>query len=106
MGKTRRPASKALRSKAERPKRPRSATHRPAYRALLLTIKKARKQLGLTQVEVCRALGKPPSWLSKCELGERRLDPIDLQEIATVYGVPLDELLPPTRRLDRIPRRG
>jgi|GEM_PF-940338 len=102
MGKTRRLASNTKRSKAKQPKRPRSATHRPAYRALLLAIKEARKQLGLTQVEVCRALGKPTSWLSKCELGERRLDPIDLQELASVYGVPLSDFLPPLRHLAKL----
>jgi len=44
-------------------------------------------------------LGKPTSWLSKCELGERRLDPIDLQELAAVYEISVLDLLPPLRRL-------
>jgi transcriptional regulator with XRE-family HTH domain len=58
-----------------------------------------RLQLGLTQVQVCKALGRPTSWLSKCELGERRLDPIDLQELAAVYGASVSDLLPPVRGL-------
>lgn len=94
MAKTRRTASNV--------KRRRSAIHRPAYRALLVALKATRIRLGFTQVEVCQALGRPTSWLSKCELGERRLDPIDLQELANVYGVQLSELLPPLRRLTRL----
>lgn len=31
-------------------------------------------------------MGKPHSFVSKCELGERRLDIIELQRIAKIYG--------------------
>jgi hypothetical protein len=39
----------------------------------------------MTQVEVAAKLGRPTSYVSKCELGERRIDPIDLKEFATLY---------------------
>jgi transcriptional regulator with XRE-family HTH domain len=50
---------------------------------------RARLEAGLTQEEAGRALGKPKSFVSKCELGERRIDPIDLQDFAALYGKPL-----------------
>lgn len=47
---------------------------------------KARRDAGYLQGEVARRLGKPHSFISKCELGERRLDIIELQRIAKIYG--------------------
>jgi len=41
---------------------------------------------GLTQVEVAKRLGKAHSFLSKCELGERRVDFVELQQLAKIYG--------------------
>jgi transcriptional regulator with XRE-family HTH domain len=35
---------------------------------------------------VAERLGKSHSFVSKCELGERRLDIIELQRIAKIYG--------------------
>ena len=37
-------------------------------------IKTVRDEAGLTQRELCRRLGKEHSFISKCELGERRVD--------------------------------
>ena len=48
----------------------------------------------MTQVQVARALGRPNSYVSKCELGERRIDPIDLWEFASLYGKPVLYFLP------------
>jgi transcriptional regulator with XRE-family HTH domain len=45
----------------------------------------ARKDAGLTQVEVARMLGKANSFISKCELGERRVDFVELQQLAKIY---------------------
>ncbi len=72
----------------------RSATHRPEYQELLKRLRRARKDAGLTQVEVAEALGRPQSYLTKCELGERRIDPIELQEFALLYGKPISYFLP------------
>ena len=47
---------------------------------------KARHDAGFLQEDVSRRLGKPHSFLSKCELGERRLDIIEVQQIAKLYG--------------------
>ena len=49
----------------------------------------ARKEAGLTQREVCVKMGKSTSFISKCELGERRLDYVELQKLANIYKKPV-----------------
>ena len=56
-------------------KQRRSAVHRAEYQYLLKRLRAARRQAGLTQVQVAKALGRPQSFVTKCELGERRIDP-------------------------------
>jgi transcriptional regulator with XRE-family HTH domain len=79
-----------------RPRR-RSAVHSPDYQHFLKRLREARHQAGLTQVQVAKALGRPQSFVTKCELGERRIDPIDLQRFAKLYRKPLSFFLPPKR---------
>lgn len=67
----------------------RSATHRAAYKDMLARLRGARISAGLTQAAAARALRRPQSYVSKCELGERRIDPIELDEFARLYGRPL-----------------
>jgi transcriptional regulator with XRE-family HTH domain len=57
-----------------------------AYKSFLARLVQARKQAGLTQVEVATRLGKAHSFTSKCELGERRVDFIELKQLAKIYG--------------------
>jgi transcriptional regulator with XRE-family HTH domain len=61
------------------------STHSARYRLLLRRLREAREQAGLTQAEVARALRRPQSFVSKCESGERRIDPVELQDFATLY---------------------
>ncbi|MBL1277424.1 MAG: helix-turn-helix transcriptional regulator [Ectothiorhodospiraceae bacterium] len=37
-------------------------------------LRQVREKAGLTQRELCRILGKEHTFISKCELGERRID--------------------------------
>lgn len=53
-----------------------------AYEALTAVLRCARKQRGLTQVELAGRLDKPQSYVSKYESGERRLDVIEFLTIA------------------------
>lgn len=62
------------------------AAYQRAYQAFLKRLIKARQDAGLLQGDVATRLGKPHSFISKCELGERRLDVIELQRIARIYG--------------------
>ena len=79
----------------ERGKRRRSAIHTTEYQYILKRLREARLRAGLTQVHVARALGRHQSFVTKCELGERRIDPIDLQRFARLYHKPLTYFLPP-----------
>jgi transcriptional regulator with XRE-family HTH domain len=70
-----------------------SSLHSNRYRTLIRRLKEARKRAGLTQVQVARLLGKPQSFVSKIEQCERRLDPIELLDIARLYKARISDLL-------------
>jgi transcriptional regulator with XRE-family HTH domain len=61
----------------------------PRYRRFLKRLKEAREAAGFTQEQVATALRRPQSFVSKCESGERRLDVIELQDMARLYRKPL-----------------
>lgn len=65
------------------------SVHSKEYRELMAKLKKARTDAKLTQIEVARRLRKPQSFVSKFESGERRLDAVELKEIARLYGKPV-----------------
>ena len=69
-----------------------------AYRRFLERLREARLTAGLKQVAVARALGKPISYTSKCELGERRVDFVELVAFARLYRKPLGYFADPPRR--------
>lgn len=60
------------------------------YRAFLERLKRARVDAGLTQVEIAARLGRPQTWVSKCELGERRVDFVELEDWAAACEKPLE----------------
>lgn len=60
--------------------------HSPDYNQLRAMLRQIRKEAGLTQVQVAGRLGKPQSFVSKYESGERRLDVIELRKVAVVLG--------------------
>jgi len=64
------------------------------YKDFLKRLRKARLAAGLTQAQVAVAMGKPQSFISKCETGERRLDVVEVQEFAKLYKRPLSYFLP------------
>jgi transcriptional regulator with XRE-family HTH domain len=66
-----------------------------AYRRFLVRLREARQAAGLTQEQVAEALGKPQSWVSKCESGERRVDALELNMLANAYGISMDSLFEP-----------
>ena len=54
---------------------------RDLYARLQEVLIEARRAKNLTQVEVANRLGKPQSFVSKYESGERRLDVIEFIEV-------------------------
>lgn len=67
--------------------------HPERYQRLLLRLKEARKAAGLSQEGVAAALGVRQKYVSKIETGERRIDPVELQELAELYGKPIQFFL-------------
>lgn len=63
-------------------------SHADDYRRMLERLRKARLAAGLTQTQVAARLGKPQSYVSKIELGERRIDPVELRRFAELYAKP------------------
>lgn len=59
-------------------------THR--HQAFIGFIVSARKAADITQVELASRRGKPLSFVSKVERGERRLDVIEFCEVAETLG--------------------
>jgi len=59
--------------------------HSEEYQCFLQLLKEARKAAGLTQDQVAQAIGKPQSFVAKCESGERRVDVIELGWFASIY---------------------
>lgn len=83
------------------------STHNPDYRLLLEVLREARKQQGVSQVELANRLGNTQTFVSKCERGERRIDLVEFVEIAEALGVlPLDVLASYlSKRAERISAR-
>lgn len=63
------------------------------YRKVVDHLKKARHEAGLKQADVAKKLGKPQSFVSKVERGERRLDVTELKQFADIYKKPLSYFL-------------
>lgn len=70
-----------------------SSTHNPDYRLLLGVLREARKQQGVSQVELAARLGNTQTFVSKCERGERRIDLVEFVEFAEALGVSPQEVL-------------
>jgi transcriptional regulator with XRE-family HTH domain len=70
---------------------------RRRFRELLV---EARKRAGITQYEIAARLGRPQSFVSKYERGERRLDVLEFREVADALGID------PLRFLRRLYRGG
>jgi transcriptional regulator with XRE-family HTH domain len=67
--------------------------HPERYRKLLSRLREARDAAGMSQERVAQALGVRQKFVSKVETGERRIDPIELQEFAELYGRPIEFFL-------------
>ena len=52
--------------------------HSEDYQRFLSAVRALRAEAGLSQVALAKQLGKPPSYVAKSELGERRLDMLEM----------------------------
>ena len=55
------------------------------YREIINRLKQTRIDAGLSQQAVADKLGKPQSYVSKIESGERRLDVAEVKKFAEIY---------------------
>jgi transcriptional regulator with XRE-family HTH domain len=68
---------------------PRSSLKAHRRKVLLALLRDMRLAAGLRQADVAAKLGKPQSFVSNYESGERRLDLLELKMICEVLGVEL-----------------
>lgn len=57
------------------------------YARMIALLVKARRDAGLTQVDLGTRIGQRQTFVSKFELGERRLDVAEFVEVARAIGV-------------------
>ncbi len=62
----------------------------PEQDRFLALLRQARREAGLTQVDLARRIGEEQSFVSKVERGERRLDILELRHICQALGLRLD----------------
>ncbi|MBM0205646.1 helix-turn-helix transcriptional regulator [Micromonospora sp. STR1s_5] len=78
---------------------PRSLSSARQQRLAQLLIR-YREEAGLNQVDVARALGRHQPFISNLESGQRRLDVVELLDLADVVGFDPLELI---RELKKLP---
>jgi transcriptional regulator with XRE-family HTH domain len=61
--------------------------HTPEYEYFRSLMVAARERSGLTQTDVSARLGRPQSFVSKYESGERRLDVVEFVQVCIALGV-------------------
>jgi hypothetical protein len=60
--------------------------HSPRYRSVVRLMKAMRKRAGLSQGELAARLKRPRTYVTKCELGERRVDVLEWLEYCQACG--------------------
>lgn len=60
--------------------------HTKEYAVFVERLRKAREEAGLTQVQVAKKLKRPQSHVSNVESGQQRVDVVELQRFAKMYG--------------------
>lgn len=68
-------------------------TQRHLYESLQKALVEARQSKSLTQTEIAARLGKPQSFVSKYESGERRLDVVEFLEVCRVLSIKPNSIL-------------
>ena len=72
------------------------------YQVFLALLREIRTTAGVRQVDIAERMGVPQSMVSKYELGERRLDVLELRDICAALDVSLTDFVRKLEsRLDR-----
>lgn len=67
--------------------------HSRQYTIFRELLTQAREDIGMTQVQVATKLGKPQSYVSKYESGDRRLDVTEFVQIADLLSLDIGGFL-------------
>ncbi|MGP6087561.1 helix-turn-helix domain-containing protein [Antarctobacter jejuensis] len=77
------------------------ALHTDEYRSVVRGLVEARKSAGLSQAVLAARIGRPPSYVAKVELCERRLDVVEFCRIALALSLdPFDYLREKLRAME------
>ncbi len=71
----------------------RKSIYSPEQEAFRSLLRQLRLGAGLQQRELSERLGKPQSFVSRYESGQRRLDLLELRQICQVIGISLSEFV-------------
>lgn len=63
------------------------------HRVLMTFLRDARTRTGLRQADVANRMKAPQSMVSKYELGERRLDVLELRDVCSALGLSLTDFV-------------
>ena len=64
-----------------------------ARQRLIKRLIHARKQAGLNQTKAAKKLGRTQTYLSKIEVGQRKIDALELKQLSVVYKKPVSYFL-------------
>jgi transcriptional regulator with XRE-family HTH domain len=70
----------------------------PRYGHFRVLLRKIREEAGLSQTDLAEKLGKPQTFVSKSELGERRIDFLETFDFCAACGVTVKQFM---ERLER-----
>jgi len=65
----------------------------PRHELVKSALIEQRKAVGMTQTQVAKRLGKPQSYIAKIERGERRIDIVEMVDLAEVINLDLSVLV-------------
>lgn len=78
----------------------RKSVHSARHKLFCESLKRARKDAGLTQQDVASRLGEHQSFVSRYETGERRLDVVEFLDVSAAMGIdPVSHLRTLARRI-------
>ncbi len=69
------------------------ATARSEGQRLLKLLRQIREDAGLRQTDMAERLGRPQSYVSKYESGERRLTFLEVREVCRAAGIRLEDFV-------------
>jgi transcriptional regulator with XRE-family HTH domain len=67
--------------------------HTPEHEELTTLLRQLRLDAGLNQADLAERLGVNQTWVSKYEVGERRLDLVQLRLVCQALGVSVSDLV-------------